>query len=158
MPEGTRSTQAGTTCQTRGQSTRGRSRTVLVSSDPLLFPAPWGITQGAQPSLVFFSLISEERSSGNQCLAPAGGAAASLRAAYGRRCTYGAPTASFHTSNHQLPASHAAHGPTVLGNHSTRPGQTEPRATCAGLTIRCPFRPHHSLSFQQVWGTQGPCH
>ena len=55
------------------------------------------------------------------------------------------PTASFHTSTHRLPTSHAAQ--LALATMATTPHQTEPRATGTGLrssvpsdaTILCPF-------------------
>lgn len=79
-----------------------------------------------------FELTSEEKNSRNQCQAPAGGAAASLGAAFRRPDTLPAQTTSFHTSNHQHPAPpHCTPCPILgnHGNHSTDQGQAELWAT-----------------------------
>ena len=155
MPEGTRSTKPGATYQTRGQHTQ-RSQRMLVSLTRSSFPPPGESLKGH--SFPWFPLTHFRGKEPWKSMPGAGrGCSRIALSAYRKAGQPPSPTASFHTSTHRLPTSHAAQLATVLGNHGNHSTPDRATGNRDRLTFLGPFRRHHSLSFQQVWGTQGPC-
>lgn len=124
----------------------------LISPELLLLPLPEDSLQHYNP--VSFELISEAKSSGNQCQAPAGGVAATLELpSEGLMPKERGPHPSTHLTINK-PTHTTAPPVTVLGNHgnhSTHQGLAELWAT-QGDSQFCPFKQHSLLSSLQVAG------
>lgn len=103
--------------------------------DSLLLPTPRGISPGTRLPLVSFNSFQRKGAGEINARRRQG-----VQPHRSERLQGGgqppSPTASFHTSTHRLPASHAA---TVLGDHGNH--YTPDRATgnWDRLTILCPF-------------------
>lgn len=139
------------------QGARGRYQAALVSPDPLLLPIPEASLQHHNLR-VFFELISEERSRGNQCQAPAGGAAASLGAAFRRPDTHGAQTASFHTSNQHpaLARCTPCHRPWQPWQPLHTPGTNQAVGNPGWFTILCPCKSVYCLLYRCLDAAPAP--
>ena len=126
--------------------------------DSLLLPTPRGISPGTQLPLDTTSFNSFQRKGAGEINARRRQGVQPHRS---ERLQGGgqppSPTASFHTSTYRLPATHAAERATVLGDHGNHYTPDRVTGNRDRLTMLCPFRSHHSLSFKQAWGTRGPC-